>query len=507
MDQLNGLRLSDLGYLAPELTLVISAVILSLLDLFMPAALKRTILGWLTVLAVAISAYFVIQRLGTDQPISLLNESYRIDDFGNLMKLVFLGGTGLIVFMSLGTLKEDDVQHQGEFYYLFLPAVLGAMIMASSGDLITLFVGLETLSITSYIMVGIKKRNVLANEAGFKYLALGAVSSAIILYGMSFLYGMTGTTRLLEIRTALEGSLDSFGPLVYMSFFLLLAGFGFKIAAAPFHSWAPDVYQGAATPVTAFLAVVSKGAAFAIVFRVFTTVYYGVGTESSKAPIGHDGFLAMAAVAAAAMILGNTMALRQTDLKRLMAYSGIANAGYLLVPVASGFSLVHYTTFQEMLFYLIAYLFMNVGAFALIMILEHSTGETGLKALAGLYYRAPWTAAAMVLIILSLAGIPVTGGFFGKIFIMLGAMENHQFWLAAVMILTSVVSFYYYFGMIRQMFMRYDEEAKDVKPTLPLTITLWVCAAAGLLMGFFPHVILEGIQNIFSLGTDLFGQP
>lgn len=504
MNQLNGLRLEDLGYLAPELTLVVSAVILSLLDLFLPADRKRTILGWLTVLAVAISIGFVIQQLGTDTPVSLLNESYRVDDFANLMKLVFLGGTGLIVFMSLGSLREEEIQHQGEFYYLFLPAVLGAMIMASSGDLITLFVGLETLSITSYIMVGIRKKNVLSNEAGIKYLILGAVSSAIILYGMSFLYGMTGTTRLLEIRSALGAGMDSFGPLVYVSFFLLLAGFGFKVAAAPFHTWAPDVYQGAATPVTAFLAVVSKGAAFALVFRVFMSIYYEVDQGHAEFPISHDGFLAMSAVAAAAMILGNTMALRQSDLKRLMAYSGVANAGYLLVPVATGFSLVHYTTFSEMLFYLIAYLFMNIGAFAMIMIIERSTGETGVKGLAGLYYRAPWSAAAMVLIILSLAGIPVTGGFFGKIFIMFGAMENHQFWLAAIMILTSVVSFYYYFGLIRQMFMRYDDEAKDVKLTMPLAITLWVCAAAGVVMGFFPHRVLGWIQDVFSLGTDFF---
>lgn len=500
--ELSGLKLDDLGYLAPELTLVISAVLLSLLDLFMPSQVKRTVLGWLTVLAIIVSAGFVVQRLGTDTPISLLNQSYRVDDFANLMKLVFLAGTGLIVFMSLGTNKEEEIQHEGEFYYLFLPAVLGAMIMASSSDLITLFVGLETLSITSYIMVGIRKKNVLSNEAGFKYLVLGAISSAIILYGMSFLYGMSGSTNLMQIRMALGEGVDSFGPLIYVSFFLLLAGFGFKVAAAPFHTWAPDVYQGAPTPVTAFLAVVSKAAAFAITFRVFMTVFYKIGDGNAEAPIGDDGFLAMAAVAAAAMIIGNTMALRQKETKRLLAYSGIANAGYLLVPVATGFSLVHFATFHEMLYYLIAYLFMNVGAFAVAMIIEHSTGETSLKGMAGLYYRAPWTAAAMVLIILSLAGIPVTGGFFGKLFIMFGAFQNHQFWLAAIMILTSVVSFYFYFGIIRQMFMRYDEEAKEIKLTLPLAITVWICALAGVLMGFFPDLIVGFIQDVFSFSTD-----
>jgi NADH-quinone oxidoreductase subunit N len=504
MEQLNGLRLEDLGYLAPELALVISAIILSLLDLFLPARIKRTLLGWLTVLATIVSAAFVIARLGTDEPITLLGQSYRIDDYANLMKLVLLTGTGFILFMSLGSVKEEEIQHEGEFYYLFLPAVLGGMIMASSADLITLFVGLETLSITSYIMVGIRKKNLLSNEGAFKYLVQGGIASAVILYGMSFLYGMTGSTNLLDIRSSLDTAAAgaSFGPLIYISFFLLLAGFSFKVAAAPFHTWAPDAYQGAATPVTAFLAVVSKAAGFAITFRVLIYVYYSLLEGNASSPVGHDAFLAIAAVAAIAMILGNTMALKQNDMKRLMAYSGIANSGYLLVPVATGYSMVHHSTFEEMLFYLIAYLFMNIGVFAMIMLLERTNGDTSLKGLAGLYYRAPWSAAAMVLIILSLAGLPVTGGFFGKLFIMFGAIANHQYWLAAVMILTSIIAFYYYFGMIRQMFMRRDEEATDIKPSIPLLITLWLCAAAGILMGFFPHLILEGIGHVFSFTSD-----
>lgn len=504
MGQLNGLRLEDLGYLAPELALVVSAVILSLLDLFLPGRIKRALLGWLTVLAVVLSAAFVVARLGTDEPITLLAQSYRIDDFANLIKLLLLTGTGLIVFMSVGTVKEEEIQHEGEFYYLFLPAVLGGMMMASSADLITLFVGLETLSITTYIMVGIRKKNKLANEGAFKYLVQGAISSAIILYGMSFLYGMTGSTNLLDIRTALDTASGgaSFGPLLYISFFLLLAGFGFKVAAAPFHTWAPDAYQGAATPVAAFLAVVSKTAAFAITYRVLMYLFYALLDGDAKAPVGHDAFLGLSAVAATAMIVGNTMALRQNDLKRLMAYSGIANAGYLLVPLATGYSLVHYSTFEEMFFYLTAYMFMNVGAFAMIIRIERSTGQTGVKSLGGLYYRAPWSAAAMVLIVLSLAGFPVTGGFFGKIFIMFGAIANHQFWLAAVMILTSVAGFYYYFGIIRQMFMRRGEETEEIKPAVPLVIVLWLCAAAGVLMGFFPQFILRWVGEVFSLATD-----
>lgn len=502
--ELSGLKLGDISYLAPELTLVISALLLSLLDLLLPVRMKRTLLGWLTVAAIAVSAAFVIHRLGGDQTIELLNHSYRIDDFANLLKLVFLTGTGLIVFMSLGAVKEEDIRHEGEFYYLFLPAAVGGMIMASSSDLITLFVGLETLSITTYILVGIRKKNQLSNEGAFKYLVLGGISSATILYGMSFLYGMTGSTQLQAIRSQLMENADGMAPLVYVSFFLLLAGFGFKIAAAPFHTWAPDVYQGAPTPVTAFLAVVSKGAAFAITFRVLYSVYYPLTENNGKLPIGHDIFLALSGVAAAAMIVGNTLALRQKNMKRLLAYSGVANAGYLLAPLASGFSLAHYSNFSEFLYYLIAYLFMNVGAFAVILMVEQSTGETEMKGLAGLYYRAPWTASAMVLIVLSLAGIPVTGGFFGKLFILLGILENRQYWLAAVMIATSVVSFYYYFSLIRQMFMRYDDGGNEIKPAIPLIITVWVSALAGVIMGFLPGRIIGYIQEIFSLGSDFF---
>lgn len=503
--EMQGLKLADLGVLAPELTLVVSAILLSLLDLFMPARVKRSVLGWLTVVALLVSAAFVIGKLNLEQPLQLLGSSYRVDDFANLMKLVFLGGTALIVFMSLGSIREDEIQHEGELYYLFLPAALGGMIMASSGDLITLFVGLETLSITSYILVGIKKKDPLSNEGAFKYIILGGISSAVILYGMSFLYGLSGSTNLSDIRQALNAGVDSYSALIYVAFFLLLAGFGFKIAAAPFHTWSPDVYQGAPTPVTAFLAVVSKAAAFAIVYRIMYGVFYGLGNGSERyATLSEDMFTALAVMAAIAMIVGNTAALRQSNAKRLMAYSGVANAGYLIVPIATQFSLVHYSNFTEFFYYLVAYLFMNIGTFAVVMMVENTDGSTELKGFAGLYYRAPYTAVAMVLLILSLTGMPITGGFFGKLFIMLGTIENHQYWLAAVMIVTSVISFYYYFGIIRQMFMRSNDDIGVFKTTVPLTITAWICAVAGVVMGVFPHQVIGYVQRIFSLTMDLF---
>jgi NADH-quinone oxidoreductase subunit N len=514
--ELHGLKFSDLSYLAPELTLVISAIVLSLIDMFMPKRLNRTLLGWLSLVSIVISAGFVIHQLGVKFDFAsftftqgelvrteLLHFSYRIDAFGGLLKLIFLIATGFIVLMSIGSIKKAEIPDTGEFYYFLLPALLGGMIMVSSADLITLFVGLELLSITSYILVGMRKLNGRSNEAAFKYIVQGGIASAMILYGMSFLYGISGSTNLMEINGALAKSGSSFTALIYVSFFLMLAGLGFKIAAAPFHSWAPDVYQGAPTPVTAFLAVVSKGAAIALLFRVVYQLFYGVAGSADQ-PIYKDIIFTISVLAAIAMIVGNVLALRQRNFKRLLAFSGVANAGYLLVPIAAEFGLVHYTNFSEFIFYLIAYTFTNIGAFAVFAMVENASDTEQTRGFAGLYYRAPWTAVAMVILVLSLAGFPVTGGFFGKLFIILGALETTKYWLVAIMIGTSVISYYYYFGLIRQMFMRSDMEAVDAKPTGPLAVTIWVCTAVTLLLGFFPQVLLNYIQSIFLVGKDLF---
>jgi NADH-quinone oxidoreductase subunit N len=500
MDQLR-LQVSDLQYLAPELTLVICAVILTVLDLVLPKQTSRAWIGWLTLAGIAAAAVFVVMRLG-EEPIGLLNNSYRLDDFANLFKLLFLGGTALIVFMSIGSIRSDEIQHQGELYYLLLPGALGAMIMASSGDLITLFVGLELLSITSYILVGMRKKHQQSNEAAFKYIVLGSIASAFILYGMSFIYGMTGTTNLSEVGRILSQNYESYQAMIYLSFFLMLGGLGFKIAAAPFHQWAPDVYQGAPVPVAAFLAVVSKAAAIALLFRVVYLIYYGVG-DPGMMPISDDIFLVLTVLAAAAMIIGNLVALRQRNMKRLLAYSGVANAGYLLVPIAAQFSMFHLSNFSEMYYYLTAYFLMNIGAFAVLTAVSAASGHEEMSGFAGLYYRAPWTSVAMVVMVLSLSGLPITGGFFGKLFIMIGAMQMELYWLAIIMILTSVLSFYYYFGIIKQMFMRSANTAKDIKLTEPLAITIWICVLLTVLMGLFPHWLIEQVNAIFSIMNDL----
>ncbi|ALS26051.1 subunit N of NADH:ubiquinone oxidoreductase [Paenibacillus sp. 32O-W] len=505
---------ADMGYLAPEATLAAFMLALVLLDLLMPRKYNRSLIGWIALGGVLVSMGLVIWRMLEMNPVwsasedavragaavSLLGDSYRIDDFASLMKTVFLAATGLILLMSVGTVKERDVPTRGEFYYLLLPATIGAMTMASAGDLITLYIGLELLSITTYVLVGLRKRSSKSFEAAFKYIVTGGISSAFILFGMSYLYGLTGSTGLNEIGMALPQLVTDYQALVYAAFFFMIAGFGIKIAAAPFHAWAPDVYQGAPTPVTAYLAVVSKTAALAIVMRVFyNTVYFA---ESGAAPVNKDVFTALLAVAATAMIVGSAAALRQRNAKRLLALSGVANAGYLLVPIGLSLSGAHSNNFGEFFFYAAAYLFMNIGMFAVLSAVSDSTGNTEISRFAGLYHRAPWTAAASVVLLLSLAGLPVTGGFFGKLFILMGAAAERQYWLAAIMAVTSIVTYYFYFGIIRQMFMR---TASDEPLRMPATVslTLWICAVATVLLGLFPNPVMQWIDRIFSLPGDL----
>ncbi|MFC5531061.1 NADH-quinone oxidoreductase subunit N [Cohnella yongneupensis] len=513
MDSLQTLTWSDTWYLSPEITLSIVAILLAVLDLVLPRRVSRNVIGWFTLAGLLAAAVFVILLImdlkdsgTTDVPqqvVNLVGGSYRIDDFGNLLKLLFLGSSAFIVFSSLGTVRDEDVPIKGEFYYLILPAVLGAMVMSSSGDLITLFVGLELLSITSYILVAARKRSSQSSEAAFKYVVTGGVASAFILYGMSFLYGVTGSTLLSDIYQGMENAMLTSEALLYVSFFLMISGFAVKLALAPFHAWASDVYQGAPTPVTAFLAVVAKGAAFAMLYRIFFT-FMTQSYFSQNNVMSNDVFLALAVLAAAAMIVGTAGALRQRNVKRLLALSGVANAGILLTPLVLGLAPLHTSLFNEFFYYLIAYAFMNIGAFAVLTIVSRDTGNETISGFAGLYHRAPWTVVGMTVLLCSLAGLPVTGGFFGKLFILFATVQNKTYWLAAILLVTTVVSYAVYFSFIRQMYLRSGEIDSGLRMTVPATIGIWLCVSATLALGFFPKPIMEWIDQVFSWPYDMF---
>lgn len=505
----------DLLLMAPELMLGVWFAGLVVLELLLPKAVSRIWIGGLTLTGLLCAFVLVALRMAdmnNSEPgkaISLLGDSYRIDDFGSLLKLLFLAGTALIALLGISTAREDNaIADKGEYFYLLLPAALGAMMMASSGNLITLYIGLELLSVTSYVLAGLRKRDALSAEAALKYVVTGGISSAFILFGMSYIYGVTGSVQLAAIREALPGAIANYEPLVYVGFASLLAGFAIKIAAAPFHAWSLDVYQGSPTPIAAFLAVVSKGAAFAMLLRImFATALFAGGTGTgASGSVRDELFFAALLLAALAMLIGTLAALRQTNVKRMLALSGVANAGYLLVPIGGSITMTHSNNVTEFLFYLLAYLLMTIGAFAVLTAVSRSTGHDELKGFAGLYYGSPWTAAAMTVFVLSLAGLPISAGFFGKLLILLGAANAKLYGIVAVMALSSVISYYFYFGFIRQMYMRSSNEWFEgtIRIPWPTAVVIWCCAVLTLALGVFPGPAVSLIDGVFSFPTDLF---
>ncbi|MBO8171995.1 MAG: NADH-quinone oxidoreductase subunit NuoN [Bacillaceae bacterium] len=495
--------------MTPEFIILGTATILSLIDLFMPDDRDRRFLGILGLLGVIAAGFYVIKFAGAE-PVQIMNDMFRLDSFGTAFKLIFLTGVALLFILSIQYLnrQNQEVQYRGEFFYLVLTALLGMMIMASSADLITLFVGLEVLSVSSYILVGIRKKHLYSNESAFKYVVSGAIATAITLYGMSFIYGITGTTNLYDIAERLASAYQQgFSLMIYLGFFLMLVGLSFKIAVVPYHMWAPDVYQGAPTPVTAFLSVLSKAAGFAIIIRIFLSVFRSIVNYQSDAGSFYVLFqelnLYIAILAAASMIIGNTLALRQTNIKRLMAYSSIAQAGYILVPLVTFWGI---NFFSQTLFYLVAYLFMTLGAFAVIMVVTTDRGTEDIRSFAGLYHRSPFTAIAMTIFLLSLAGIPITAGFFGKFYIFMSSVLYENYWLAAVMMGTSIISYIYYFGIIRQMYMRPgDTEARLAVP-LPAAFVIAVGVLGTVAVGLFPDLVLNYLNQNLQF-TDMFARP
>ncbi|QKG85706.1 NADH-quinone oxidoreductase subunit N [Kroppenstedtia pulmonis] len=495
----------DWTVMAPELIILAAAALLSIISLFMKENQNKSLLAWLGLASVLGALYVTVTQFG-GPPYEILEDTYRVDDFGLAFKTLLLLGTGLILLVSVREVHQEDTPYQGEYYYLLLAALLGGMLMTSSGDLITLFVGLELLSISTYVLAGIRKKRMDSNEAAWKYVVLGGVSSAFTLYGMSFLYGLTGTTNLYTARERLgEAFQEGYEPFVYLSLFLMLFGFGFKIASAPFHMWVPDVYQGSHTMVTSFLAVVSKTAAFSLVTRVVLVGYLFLINQELTGG-GQVVIPALLILSALSMVVGNTVALRQLNAKRMLAYSSIAHAGYLLVPMATMGPLL----FESLFFYLAAYLLMTLGAFTVFSLVERDTGTEDIACFAGLSRRSPLTAAAMTVFLLSLAGIPITAGFFGKFYILINAVTTEHYWLAGIMLATTVVSYFYYFGIIRMMYFRPPSVEKRLKVPLGSALMITIAVIGTLSLGITPQLLLEQMKQVdwHSMLLPLFeGQP
>ncbi|MGP1909587.1 NADH-quinone oxidoreductase subunit NuoN [Metabacillus sp. JX24] len=478
------------GAMMPEFIILGTALILSLADLFMKEGISRRWLGWLGFAGIAGAIVSLALMIGAEDAV-ILYDTFVLDSFAKAFKFILLLGGALIFLLAIDYEPREGMKERGEFYYLLLAALLGAMMMASSRDLITLFTGLELLSISSYILAGLRKRDLKSNESAMKYVINGGISTAITLFGMSYIYGLTGTTSLSEMIPQLNGLTESgYVYIASISFLLVFVGLSFKIATVPFHMWAPDVYEGAPTPVTAFLSVVSKTAGFVIILRICLSVFGNIPDEGGMQSIlqSLQGFIAI--LAAVTMIVGNTVALRQKNIKRMLAYSSIGHAGYVLVGfVAFG----GYFYFDAIWFYLLAYVIMNVGIFAIVGAVSRKTGSEDISAFAGLYRRSPAAGIAVAVFLLSLAGLPGTAGFIGKVTIFMNAFTNStpQIVLASIMIATTVVSYFYYFGILTQVFARKKETDEPFTWSAPLIIVTAVCVAATILLGIFPGAAFD----------------
>src|SRR5438067_11099439 len=385
----------------------------------------------------------------------------------------------LTVLMSDRYLQVEGAS-PGEYYFLILCSTLGMMVMASGIDLISIFIGLETMAVSFYILVGFIKPNPRSNEAGVKYFLLGAFSLGILLYGMSLMYGLSGTTSLRDMALAFP-RLGRDLRLV-LAVILVVAGMGFKIAAVPFHMWAPDVYEGAPTPVTAFLSVGSKAASFAMLLRIFLE-----GLPSMNA----DWRLLFEVLSIVTMTVGNIAALTQTNVKRMLAYSSIAHAGYVLIGVVAGTP----RGVSAMLIYLLIYSFMQLGAFALIVLMRRRdvVGDE-LKDFSGLSFRNPLAAFAMLLFMLSLGGIPPTAGFMGKFWLFGAAIDAGYYGLAVIGVLNSAISLYYYIRIVVFMYLKKEAIGSEPVASPSLTVALAVAIAATLVLGVYPRILFEAAE-------------
>ena len=414
-------------------------------------------------------------------PTEVLAGMFILDGFAFFWKILLLIAALFVVFLSERFLADGGCR-PGEYYSLILLSTTGMLLMVSGFNLLSIWISLELMALSSYVLAGFFKHEKKSNEAALKYFVLGALSSGILLYGISLLYGATGTIQLtlLAERLPEAASLTSSQPLAALGWLLLAIGLFFKVAAVPFHVWTPDVYEGAPTPVTAFLATASKTASFAIMVRIFYQGLPGLKPEWQWAVAG---------VAMITMIWGNLAALTQDNVKRMLAYSSIAHAGYVLIGVLAASE----SGLWALLFYLFAYSFITLGAFGTVILLERRdyAGEE-VSDYAGLARRSPVMAAMMLVFMLALTGIPPTGGFFGKIYLFAAAIESGWVWVAVVGVLTSAISLYYYLRIVVQMyFVEASEEAGPLADAPGLSGAVAVCAIVTVLLGIFPGALVD----------------
>ena len=474
----------EIQQIFPEISLSIFGIAIILLDTFLPKS-KRHVATGIALIGIVVTTVFTLGLVGEDG--SFFSGMIVVDGFSIFFRITFLIIGGLTILASSSYITREGLA-VGEFQALVLFAIVGMNLMVASNELIMIFLGLETLSISSYILLGIKRSDPRSNESALKYFLLGSFSSAFLLYGIALAYGATRTTNLELIGREIAAGSASM-TLVYAAVGLLFVGFGFKVAVVPFHVWTPDVYEGAPTPITAFMSVGPKAAGFAILIRVLMVAF----------PATYGKWLGLVWLSAAmTMIVGNCVAMVQSNIKRMLAYSSIAHAGYILVAV---------TTHNEegiaaILFYTLAYALMNIGAFTIVALVGRKGDQKShIDNFAGLGFKQPGLAAALSILLLSLAGIPLTAGFAGKFFIFRAALESHFVWLTIIGVINSAISVYYYLHVIVVMYMKEPDDDWSPVAMTPSAISVIALSVFGVLQfGIFPDLLIN-LARISSIGS------
>jgi len=471
----------NLAPIMPEIILSVIAMALLLVNVFVPGK-NKGYLAFLSIIGLAVTAASVVGGWGNPQ--AGFGGAVLEDNFAIFFKVIFLIAAALAILISDRYMVQEDC-NQGEFYPLILFATIGMMLMASGTDMMVIFLGLELLSVCLYVLAGFNRASLKSNEAGLKYFLLGAFSTGFLLYGMALTYGATGSTKIAAIASFAAGSTAvASNPLFMVGMLLIAVGFSFKIAAAPFHMWTPDVYQGAPTPVTAFMSAGPKAAGFAAFLRVMIFAF----------PMLHQDYSHLLWILAVlTMTVGNIIALSQDNVKRMLAYSSIAHAGYALV----GFTALNAEGAAGILFYMLSYAFMNIGAFAVVVLVGKKGEKNGnVQDFAGLGFRKPLLAVALCVFLFSLAGIPPTAGFIGKFYLFSAAIKSGYIGLAIIGVLNSAASVYYYLRVMVYMYMKEGSEDFSWAGATPAVgICIVIAVAATLVMGVVPGTILELAQK------------
>lgn len=463
----------DLIALAPVIVLSVFAMMVLVVDLF--GGRNKTLLVFISLVGLLMTAISAFAK--NPIPAYSFNDSYIVDHLSLFFICIFTISSALAILLSVEYNEREGIR-AGEYYALILFCTVGMILLASSTDMIMIFLGIEIVSICLYVLAGIRRDNLRSNEAALKYFLLGAFATGFLLYGMTMVYGSTGHTNLFKIAEVVQNQSAQSNPLLLMGLVLLIIGFGFKVASVPFHMWAPDVYQGAPTPITAFMAVGPKAAAFAAFFRVFAETF------PEMAPSWE---IILSTIAVLSMFFGNLGAIMQTNIKRMLAFSSISHAGYILMAVIAKNSLGA----SSLLFYMLAYAFTTFGIFGIIILLGRK-GEENLEIenYSGLAYRHPILALSMTVFLLSLGGLPPFAGFIAKFYIFSAAIQEGLVTLVIIAVLNSAISFYYYLKVVVFMYMKEPEAEFKISLT-PLTLfVVFIGVTVTISLGIFPGSII-----------------